>query len=190
MTESTDLRGDYLRRFDHSLAQLGAADRMELIAEIRSHIAEAEQAGLPLEGILERLGTPDRLARGYAVTSLVGNTQARSPIHVVRAAALLATMSLSSLVVVPMLVVTSLGFVVAGVLAVLAGIAGLGLGPETVRISPPTYAGAMAATAVGVAVIGVGLLAGLGLRAYVSWAARALHTARLLNWGERDRIRS
>ncbi len=181
MTEQTDARSDYLQRFDHSLAQMGAADRMELVAEIRSHIAEAEQAGSPLEGILERLGTPDRLARGYAVTSLVSNTQARSPIRVVRAAALLTTMSLSSLLVVPVLVVTSLGFVVSGVLAVLAGIAGLGLGPETVRISPPTYAGAMAAIAVGVGVIGVGLLAGLGLRAYVSWAARALRTARLLN---------
>jgi uncharacterized membrane protein len=181
MTEQTDARSDYLHRFDHSLAQMGAADRMELVAEIRSHIAEGEQAGLSLGTILERLGPPHRLARGYAITALVSGEQHRSPRQVVRAAAMLATMSLSSLIVVPMLLVMSVGFAISGVLAVLAGVAGLGLGPETVRISPPTYAGAMAAVAVGMAVIGVGILAGLGLRAYVSWAARALRAARLVN---------
>lgn len=178
MNESTDLGGEYLRRFDSALARLGVPDHVELVAEIRSHIAEGERAGLSLQAILERLGPPDRLARGYAVTSMVSSSQPRSPRQLVRAAAMLATMSLSSLIVVPMLLVMSVGFVVSGVLAVLAGVAGLGLGPETLRISPPTYAGAMAAIAVGIAVIGVSILAGLGLRAYVSWAARALHSAR------------
>ena len=56
---------------DHYIAQVLAAlpptvpSRTQIADELRGHIAERLDAGMPLEGVLTQLGPPDQLAQAY-----------------------------------------------------------------------------------------------------------------------------
>jgi hypothetical protein len=67
MANTDDLVTDYLRRLDEAGADLPAAEREELLDQIRSHLDEArtdERAGDPayIRQVLDNLGTPDEVA--------------------------------------------------------------------------------------------------------------------------------
>jgi uncharacterized membrane protein len=55
----------YLRRLDIALHALPQPDRVSIIAEIESHIAERLSEGAKLEMVLERLGPADALGQSF-----------------------------------------------------------------------------------------------------------------------------
>ena len=177
MKTSADPRADYLRRFGAALDRMNVPDHDELVGEIKSHIAEAEADGVAVATIVERLGSPERLARAYAASALLETAPARWALPSFRAAALVATTSAVSALVVPLLAVLAVGFVVSGALGVFAGIAALLLGPESVGMSPPTIEGAIATVALGIALVGLALLAARGLRRYLRFVLSTLRRA-------------
>lgn len=174
MKTPEDLRADYLHRFGAALARMNVPDRDELLGEIKSHIAEAEADGVAVETIVERLGSPERLARAYAASALLETGRARSVLPSFRAAALVATTSVVSALIVPLLGVLTVGFVLSGALGVFAGIAALVIGPDSVGMSPPTIEGAIATVALGIALVGLALLAARGLRSYLRFVLSTL----------------
>jgi uncharacterized membrane protein len=177
MNPPDDPRTEYLRRFGAALGRMNTPDRDELLGEIRSHIAEAEADGVSVETVIERLGSPERLARAYAASALLEGSTPRSALSNLRAAALVATTSVVSALVVPLLVVLAVGFVVSGALGLFFGIAALAISPAAVGISPPTYEGALAAIAGGVAFLGLALLAARALRGYLRFVLSTLRRA-------------
>ena len=132
---------------------------------------------MAIETIAARLGSPERLARAYAASALLEPGRSRSVLPNLRAAALVATTSAVSALVVPVLVVLAVGFVLSGALGLFVGIAALVLGPESVGINPPTDEAAAAAVAVGIALVGIALLAARGLRSYLRFVLSTLRRA-------------
>lgn len=70
---------DYLRRLERGLRPLPHDDRLSIISEIKSHIADrlAEPNAMTAE-ILESLGDPDELARSYVEQYRLEDALARS----------------------------------------------------------------------------------------------------------------
>jgi uncharacterized membrane protein len=174
MTEVFDPRSDYLRRFGDALSRMNVPDRAELLAEITSHIAEAEADGVAIETIVARLGSPERLARAYAASALLEERVSRPVLPNVRAAALVATTSVVSALIVPLLAVPAIGLVLSGAIGILLGIAALALGPEVVGINPPTTEGSAATVAIGIALLGLGLLSARALGRYLRFVLSTL----------------
>lgn len=177
MNTSEDPRSDYLRRFGEALGRMNVPDRDELLAEITSHIAEAAADGVAVETILERIGNPERLARAYAASALLDERAPRPVLPNFRAAALVATTSVVSALVVPLLALPAIGLLLSGAIGVLLGIAALALGPEVVGINPPTTEGSLATVAIGIALIGLGLLSARALGRYLRFVLSTLRRA-------------
>ena len=55
----------YLNTVDRKLRPLPASERADIVREIKSAMQDMAADGLPPEGILDRLGRPDALARAY-----------------------------------------------------------------------------------------------------------------------------
>ena len=55
----------YLNTVDRKLRPLPASERADIVREIKSAMQDMAADGLPTEGILDRLGRPDALARAY-----------------------------------------------------------------------------------------------------------------------------
>ena len=69
-TARRDIVEQYLRRLERALADLPAADRRDLLEDVRGHIEDAwaastERTESALRSILDRLGEPETLAREY-----------------------------------------------------------------------------------------------------------------------------
>ncbi|HEV8469053.1 MAG TPA: DUF1700 domain-containing protein [Candidatus Limnocylindria bacterium] len=172
-----DPSAEYLRRFHDALHVLGVSDRDELVAEIESHLAEAERAGQAPWVVTARLGDPHRLARAFAASSLLADGGGSSALRSVRAATFLATTSLASMLLVPLLLVLALGFVISGAIGLFFGVAAFFLSPAAVSISTPTYEAAAASVALGIAFVGLAVLAARALRSYLRFAARTVRSA-------------
>jgi hypothetical protein len=69
---------DYLGRLAAALRPLPEADRLSIVAEIESHIAERLASGTPVEAALARLGWPELLARAYLEDHELERALARS----------------------------------------------------------------------------------------------------------------
>ena len=61
----------YLERIERYLRPLPVAERVDIVAEIKSEMLELEAAGMPPQEIAARLGTPEELARGYLGEAIV-----------------------------------------------------------------------------------------------------------------------
>lgn len=71
---------DYLRRLRHGLRGMNAGAADDIVAELRSHIAEKAAAGAALDKILAALGTPEHLANEYLTDDLLARAEvSRSP---------------------------------------------------------------------------------------------------------------
>jgi uncharacterized membrane protein len=56
----------YLKQFDAALQNAGAVDREDIVREIESHLALAEQRGTSaLDEVIDELGPPQKLAEAY-----------------------------------------------------------------------------------------------------------------------------
>ena len=73
MTTPSPVVARYLDQLGQGLADCGLPpeDRAEITREIESHLADAAAAGTPLAEGIRRLGSPQELARAYAVELLL-----------------------------------------------------------------------------------------------------------------------
>lgn len=78
----------YIARFQISLTGMTLAIRQDIVDEIRAHVHERMcVSGTPIPEILERLGSPEELAREYCSGALVMSHDRLSPLVVLRGAA-------------------------------------------------------------------------------------------------------
>jgi len=61
----------YLSRFQMALERYRVPNPAEITADLMNHISEASGSGKPINAALDALGTPDELARAYAMELLV-----------------------------------------------------------------------------------------------------------------------
>ncbi len=112
---------DYLEKIEKYLRPLPAGERMDIAAEIKSEIMELQAASKTPEEILNRLGTPEELAKGY-----LGGAILKDPAFTFRKlGAILAFYSLAGaawLFVLPVTSVLGVSFMFSGVAAAVAGI--------------------------------------------------------------------
>lgn len=109
---------DYLERLDRHLRPLPAAERVDIVQEIKSEMLELEAGGLPPEAITERLGDPRALARAY-LGEAVGKTRGWRQVCAV--AAFYSLAGLGGLFVLPVTSICGLAFMLAGVICPIAG---------------------------------------------------------------------
>lgn len=115
----------YLEQIEKYLRPMAVSERIDVIREIKSEMQELQSSGLSAQEILERLGAPKALARAYLGESIVGQRGFRWR----RLGALLGFYSLAGavgLMILPITVIISAGFVVSGVLCLLAGMVKFG----------------------------------------------------------------
>ena len=126
MTGENPLVERYLAKLDAGLRDLPAAERAEVVSEIRNHIAEATAAGKPIDAVLSALGPAEDLARGYAIELLLNRPAAsRDTSRTRRFLALVGLVvigSIPTLVVVTVLGGVGIAFVAAGIIVFLAGV--------------------------------------------------------------------
>jgi uncharacterized membrane protein len=119
----------YLAQLADNLGALAAADREDVVGEIRNHVAEATAAGRPLDAVLQALGPADALARAYAVELLLhprGDAPpARRASRFLALAGLVAIGSIPTLVIVVTLGAIGVSFTVSGVAVFAAGVMAL-----------------------------------------------------------------
>ena len=166
----------YMTHLETAVKGLDPTDRLEVLQEIRNHIAEATAAGKPLDAVLESLGPADALGHAYAIELLLHPQKNRR--NAVQRwftlAGLIVVLSIPTLVVVSTLGSIGISFVAAGVFAFVIGVlepTGVLPWPHVSNLSP-----GMAILA-GPVLVGIGLVALIALRLYVRFVARAVRTA-------------
>ena len=114
----------YLTRLNENLSTLSASDRQEILHDIRSHLAEATAGVRSLESTLETLGPADALARAYSVELMLNSRRPMSSraAYRLKVAGLIAAGSLPTLFVVILLGGVGATLVLAGMVAVVAGV--------------------------------------------------------------------
>jgi uncharacterized membrane protein len=126
MTGENPLVERYLAKLDAGLRDLPAAERAEVVSEIRNHIAEATAAGKPIDATLSALGPAEDLARGYAVELLLNRPAPKAGSsrtqRFLALAGLVAIGSIPTLIVVTVLGAFAIAFGVAGILVFVAGV--------------------------------------------------------------------
>ncbi|HUL74095.1 MAG TPA: DUF1700 domain-containing protein [Vicinamibacterales bacterium] len=174
MTDAHPLIERYLTRLDAGLKDLPAAERSEVLGEIRNHIAEAAASGKPIDAVLSSLGSADDLARGYAIELLLNPPPAGQPAErrtgrFLKLAGLIAVGSLPTFIVVVVLGSIGVSFTAAGIVVFLAGIlAAFGALPNYVTMDTAPWV----AVLIGPAVAILGALALVLLVWYVKFTAR------------------
>ncbi|MCI9257518.1 DUF1700 domain-containing protein [Acutalibacter sp.] len=115
----------YLERIERYLRPLPVAERVDIVAEIKSEMLELEAAGMPPQEIAARLGTPEELARGY-----LGEAIVKSPRFSLRklgaVAAFYSLAGAAWLFILPVTSICGVSFMLCGPLAALAGIVKFG----------------------------------------------------------------
>ena len=175
MTTDLPLVNRYLTAFDAALIQLAPAERAEVVAEIRQHIADATAAGKPIDDVLRSLGPVEALARAYQLELLVSprpNAPARPRSdRWLKVIGLLAIGSLPTFIIVVTLGTIGISFSLSGVAVVIAGIAdSVGALPwwMTSNVQP------WVAIVLGVALTILGLLASWATVAYLRFVVRVV----------------
>lgn len=117
----------YLDQVDRCLRPLPAAERADIVAEIKSEIVELAAAGMPPEEVSARLGSPRELAKGY-----LGQSIAKNPRFSLRklgaVAAFYSLAGAAWLFVLPVTSLCGVSFMLCGALAPAAGLAKLAAG--------------------------------------------------------------
>ncbi len=117
----------YLAAFAEALSPMKAAEKQEVVDEIRAHLQDATAAGKPLDETLTRLGSAESLAKAYLVESYL-NPKPSGVGWISRTVGLFGLLVFGSL---PTLVITSLlgslgiAFLIAGPILFSSGICGV-----------------------------------------------------------------
>ena len=165
----------YLESFEAALQSLEPAEREEVVAEIRQHIADAIAAGKPIDEVLKSLGPVDALARAYQLELLVtprsGAPAQSQTDRWLKIIGLLALGSLPTFIIVVVLGTIGLTFTVTGIGLVLAGAADqAGALPAWVDMNAEPWF----AILVGAALFVLGVLASWGTAVYIRFVVRAV----------------
>ncbi len=166
----------YLAAFETQLRRLGLSDAADIAADVRSHIDEALGYGRSLESVLETLGSPEALARAYAVELLM--QPPRTPSNLMRWPRLIALIAFGgvlTLIIVLFLGSVCLGLGMSGLLAIAFGVFEVaGVHSPFVHLDghSPWWL-----LVLGPAALAVGLVAGWALKVYVRFAARQITRA-------------
>jgi uncharacterized membrane protein len=171
MTLEHPLTARYLGKLSDALSALDPAERHEVVEEIRHHIADATAAGRPLERVLEALGPVDQLARAYKVELLLNPKDPRKPRswRWLRIVGLIGLGSIPTFIICVVLGSIGLSFSLSGIAVFVAGVAAYtGDLPYWVEMDAPPWV----ALAIGPPLTLLGLLAFVGLVAYVRFVAR------------------
>jgi uncharacterized membrane protein len=175
VTEGHPVAERYLAQLTSHLGALTAADRQDVVGEIRNHIAEATAAGKPLDAVLQALGPADVLARAYAVELLLhprGDApRAKRSTRHLALVGLVAIGSIPTLVIVVTLGAIGVSFVVSGVAVFAAGIMGItGNLPPWIQMDvPPQFV-----VAIGPVLTVLGVCSLFLLMMYVRFVAKTI----------------
>lgn len=168
----------YLKRLDAALKKFKLAERAEIVADVRSHIADALSFGKPLPDVLRAFGKPEALARAYAM-ELALHPSGGGGMNVwrfFRVAMIVAASGFMSLIVALFLGTIAIGFFLSGVCCVILG----ALGAAGVDMGPHVNFGGMppiAAVLFGVVLMAIGWGSGWLLWLYARFIARAVSRA-------------
>ena len=114
----------YLAEVDRRLRRLPVGERLDIVNELRSEMAELSAAGLAPEQIEQRLGSARSLAAGY-----LGEAIAKSPRFSWRKLGLLAAFysyaGLGGVIVLPVTSICAAAFIICGAACPLIGLANL-----------------------------------------------------------------
>src|SRR5688572_29011515 len=80
MSDQNPVIERYMASFEAALQRHDLPEWKEIGADLRSHIAEAQGYGKPLDEVLAALGPADTLARAYAVELKINPDRRRSVI--------------------------------------------------------------------------------------------------------------
>lgn len=175
MTQDHPTIARYMVVFAAELKRLGVADHDEIVAEIRSHCAEAQAAGQTADAVLETLGSPHALARAYAMELLMTqNTQQSRVGRVFAVIGILAASGIGSLLVVMALGSIAVAFFGSGLTLLAIGALEVG----GVHLPEVRLAGLnpLVVLALGPFVTLIGIVAAIGLWRYLRWLTRSLRT--------------
>lgn len=112
---------DYLSRIDRLLRPLPVTERMDIVQEIRSTIAEMQADGTAEAEICARLGDPHALAREYLGTCARNRSLPRFT-RFLAAAGFYSVVGLTGMFVLPVLAVLTAGMLACAVIASVAGV--------------------------------------------------------------------
>lgn len=168
---------NYLETLNRCLHKIPEEDRLDIVHEIKSHIAEGIRNGQSETVILEKLGDPRKLAKAYRSEHLMQQSPKRSFSEILRMIGFYSTTGLLSIILVPILATLACGFGFCTVLVFLAGIIRsfgvtwiqMDIGPG---ISVPTEWSIVFALVVG----GI-----IGSIAYISWKYLKVYLAFVSN---------
>lgn len=117
---------DYLEKIDKHLKPMPVTSRLDIVQEIRSEMHELEtQNGLCAEEIIEKLGNPKELAKAYLGESIVQGSSFTLQ-KLCQIAAFYSLAGIGSMFVLPFLSVLSVGLIISGAIAPIAGAIKLG----------------------------------------------------------------
>ena len=113
---------DYLEKVDKYLKPMKVTDRMDIIKEIESDMAELrEHGGLSANEIIDRLGEPKKLAQAY----LGGNDHRNKRDELQKAwgnDSFLQMAGLGGIIILPVTGITSIALILSGILCPLCGL--------------------------------------------------------------------
>ena len=176
MTQAEPAITQFMGRFEAALRHYGLPEWPEIASDLKSHIAEAESHGKPLADVMAALGSPDTLARAYAVELLMApppqDARAIAVMRFLRIAGVVIAGSFISLVVAITLGGFGLSFLLAGAILIIDGgleAAGVHLPFVSTGGLPP-----LAVMALGPVALALGWGMSWLLWIYIRLAARAL----------------
>jgi len=151
-------RDQFLSALREALRGLDPREVDDIVADYRSHFAEAEAAGRPEQDVVNALGDPRRLARELRAESGLRRWQERrTPGNYLGAlVALCGLAAIDLIILLPLLCVLGLAAFVAGVVLFALIVAGFGVLSSPLWVAPVTSW----TSAVSLVLTGAGLIAG------------------------------
>ncbi len=116
-----NLLNDYLEKVERYLKPLPVSERADIVKEMKSEILELLGDGKSTEEIMERLGSPEELAKAY-LGDLISRSSSFSRNRVLALCAYYSLVSFSGLVVIPVLGICAPAFMLSAVIVMIGGI--------------------------------------------------------------------
>ncbi len=112
---------DYLEKTERSLRALPASERIDIVKEIKSEMAELTEKGVSPEKIMERLGSPKELAKGYLGDAIAkpGGFSLRRLAEVL---CFYGYVGIGGIFVLPIISTLAVSFMLCGILSPIAGL--------------------------------------------------------------------
>ena len=114
----------YLSDLEAAMSRLQPEQRADALREIEAHFADATAAGAPADEVIARLGPPRLLAAAIAAETL-DRRSASAPVkawRVIAGSLFFTGTGFTSLILIPLLAATAIGFGLAAVVSPVAGV--------------------------------------------------------------------